>query len=63
MNRQLGNLSENEFASLAELGKGVLHGPISPQDAARLLELGLAYRLLGNLRMTRAGRARLKPIR
>jgi hypothetical protein len=51
-------LSASELGSLREVAKGVRHGPIPEADALRLLELRLIYRLLGDLRMTTAGRLR-----
>jgi hypothetical protein len=52
-------LSASEFASLKVIGAGFDHSAVTEPDAARLLELGLIYRLLGSLRMTHAGRARI----
>jgi len=52
-------LSLTEYDSLTEVGTGIAHGPIPALDAARLLELGLIYNLFGDLRITKAGRARL----
>lgn len=52
-------LSLGEFASLTEVGRTFLHDAISPNDATRLLELRLIYNLLGSVRVTKAGRARL----
>jgi hypothetical protein len=52
-------LSASEFASLQEIAKGLLHGSIPEADAARLVELRFIYRLLGDFRMTTAGRARI----
>jgi hypothetical protein len=51
-------LSASELTSLQEIAKGLLHGSIPEADAARLVELRLIYRLLGDLRMTTAGRVR-----
>jgi hypothetical protein len=53
------SLSRGEVLSLQEVGKGVHQGCVSSQHAARLIELKLVYRLLGELRITAAGRARL----
>jgi hypothetical protein len=52
-------LSVSEFASLTEIGRSFLHDAIPPNDTTRLLELRLIYNLLGSLRITAAGRARL----
>ena len=52
-------LSVSEFASLTEMGTGFLHEAIPTADATRLLDLGLIYALLGELRITKAGRERL----
>ena len=52
-------LSPDEFASLQEVAKGFDQRPIPEVDAVRLLELDLIYKLLGLLRMTGAGRARI----
>jgi len=54
------DLSQNEFTSLAEVGKGFFHDMIPAGDAARLQELGLVYNLLGSVRITTAGRDRLR---
>jgi hypothetical protein len=51
-------LSASELTSLQEIGKGLGHGSIPETDALRLLELRLIYRLLGDLRVTTAGRVR-----
>jgi len=53
-----GTLSGSELASLCEVAKGAHHGPIPEADALRLLDLGLVYRLLGDVRVTTAGRIR-----
>jgi hypothetical protein len=53
-------LSEGEYASLTEVGTGFLHEAIPAEDAARLLRLGLVYNLLGSIRITTAGRRRLR---
>jgi hypothetical protein len=52
-------LSTSELASLREVGKGFAHGKIPKNDEKRLLELRLVYMLLGNSRITAAGRRRL----
>jgi len=52
-------LSDSEFASLQEIGKGLQHSAIPEGDAVRLLELRLIYKLLGDHRITAAGRARI----
>ena len=55
-------LSDAEFVSLAEVGKGFWHGPIPANHALRLLELKLTYNLLGSLRITSDGRKMLKAV-
>ena len=52
-------LSPGEFASLVEVGGGAFHAPILLAHEIRLLELKLVYNLLGNLRITAAGRTRI----
>jgi hypothetical protein len=52
-------LSTSEFASLVEVGKGFSHGCIPAADGAKLLEMRLIYKLLGENRLTVAGRMRL----
>jgi hypothetical protein len=52
-------LSASEFASLQEVTKGFEQSAIPEADALRLLDLGLTYKLLGLLRITRAGRGRI----
>jgi hypothetical protein len=52
-------LSASEFASLKVIGASFDHSSVSKSDALRLLELNLVYRLLGSLRVTRAGRIRI----
>jgi len=51
-------LSASELASLQEIAKGIYHFAIPEADAARLVELRFIYRLLGDLRVTTAGRIR-----
>jgi len=51
-------LSASELASLQEIAKGIYRHSIPEVDAARLIELRFIYRLLGDLRMTTAGRVR-----
>ena len=53
-------LSQREYASLLEVSTGFFHGAIPADDAAQLFGLGLVYNLMGNTRLTTAGRARLK---
>ncbi len=52
-------LSPDEFASLVEVGSGAFHAPVLLVHETRLLELKLVYNLLGNLRITTAGKARI----
>ena len=51
-------LSASEFASLREITRGFGHGAIPETDALRLIELRFIYMLLGDLRITTAGRVR-----
>jgi hypothetical protein len=53
-------LTEHEWASLAEVGTGFCHAPISLDHTNRLLELKLIYNLLGSCRLTTAGRQMLQ---
>jgi hypothetical protein len=53
------NLTASEYCSLQELAKGFYGNAISTGDAQRLLGLKLIYRLLGDLRITTLGRARI----
>jgi hypothetical protein len=53
-------LSPEEFRSLEELGKGILHGSIPGPHAVMLVACGFAYKLLGHIRITTLGRTRLK---
>jgi hypothetical protein len=53
-------LSQSEYASLSEVGTGFLHDAIPPEDAARLVGLGFVYKLLGDIRITTAGRLRVE---
>ena len=55
-------ISEAEFASLAVVGTGVSHGPISVEHAKHLQDLRLIYNLLGSLRMTSAGKKMLRAV-
>jgi hypothetical protein len=52
-------LSATEIASLREVGSGIGHGGIPESHTLRLMDLCLIYRLLGSLRITAAGRARI----
>lgn len=56
-------LSESEWASLIEVGKGFIHGPIPLDDATRLLELKLIYNLLGSYRILNSGTVILRGTR
>ncbi len=53
------HLSVPEFRSLQEIGKGVLHGNIPEEHEGTLIRHGYAYKLLGHIRITKSGRARL----
>lgn len=52
-------LSTEEFASLAELGKGNAQGDIPQLHWERLVALGYALRRLGTLGLTDSGKRRL----
>jgi len=52
-------LSATQFASLREVGRSFLHAEIPAEDAVLLLDRGLIYCLLGCLRITAAGKARV----
>lgn len=52
-------LTDEEFAALREIGRGPMHDRIPREIGMRLIELGLAYRLLGEIRITSDGRRRL----
>jgi hypothetical protein len=54
------DLSAAEFHSLEELGKGVLHNAIPNAHSVTLIARGFAFKLLGQTRITKAGRARLR---
>jgi hypothetical protein len=49
-------IAVEELAALRRIGSGPLHGQISPQIANRLVELNLAFRMLGEVRITTAGK-------
>jgi hypothetical protein len=51
-----------ELASLKEIGRGAGHDPILTHHSERLKSLGLAYNLLGELRITTAGQIMLRAI-
>jgi hypothetical protein len=53
-------LSADEFASLAEVGKGKAQGDIPQAHGQRLTNLGYAIRRLGELELTSAGARRLE---
>ena len=52
-------LSATGFELLREVGSGIGHGGIPESHSLRLLDLRLIYRLLGSLRITAAGKARI----
>jgi len=52
-------LSHEEFASLQEVGKGFMQRAIPHAHRDRLITLGYIVDLVGNLRLTDAGRVRL----
>jgi hypothetical protein len=52
-------LSADEFASLAEVGKGNAQGEIPQAHGERLVNLGYAIRRLGELELTSSGVRRL----
>jgi hypothetical protein len=45
-----------ELAALREMGSGPMHAPISSEIADRLVELNFAFRMLGEVRITTAGK-------
>ena len=52
-------LSPAELASLRQVSRGVFQEAICAADAERLLSLKLIYVLLGDLRITASGKARI----
>lgn len=52
-------LSADEFASLAEIGKGKAQGEIPQAHGERLTGLGYTIRRLGELELTPSGARRL----
>lgn len=52
-------LTADEFASLAEVGKGKAQGEIPQAHGERLANLGYAIRRLGELELTSSGARRL----
>jgi hypothetical protein len=52
-------LGADEFASLAEVGKGNPQGEIPQAHGERLVNLGYAIRRLGELELTSSGLRRL----
>ena len=53
-------LSREELGALREVASGIVHKPIAPSHAEKLLRLKLIYRLLGSYRVTFEGRQRLQ---
>jgi hypothetical protein len=53
-------LSPAEIGSLKEIGRGAYHAPVPKPHAENLLDLKLVYQLLGDLRITTAGRLYLQ---
>ena len=51
------SLSASELASLREIGRGPIRRSVPDADEARLVELGMVYRLLGDLQITSYGQA------
>jgi hypothetical protein len=51
------SVSSLELVSLREIAMGIFHQSIPEAHTSRLVELGLACRQLGNVQITRAGRA------
>lgn len=52
-------LSNDEFASLREVGKGDAQGDIPQVHWERLVALGYALRRLGSLQLTESGKRRI----
>ena len=53
-------LTISELASLRQVARGVFQDRICAADTERLTRLKLIYILLGDLRITAAGRAKLR---
>lgn len=53
-------LSQLEFASLQEVAKGFNQRGIPIEHRSRLIELHLIYNLIGGLRITAEGNARIR---
>ena len=51
-------LTREEFASLRDGAKGLMHR-IPPEHKARLIELGYIEEVFGGIRLTSAGRMRI----
>ena len=52
-------LSQEEFASLQEISKGLMQGVIPAEHCERLISLGYIAERLGAFGLTNAGRMRL----
>jgi hypothetical protein len=54
------SLTPSELISLKEVSRGPFQAAIPQADGSRLLQLKLVYKMLGELRITMAGRDRLR---
>src|ERR1700694_1546966 len=52
-------LTHEEFVSLRDCAKGLMHRAIPAEHKARLIQLGYIQELSGGLRLTNAGRLRI----
>ena len=52
-------LTDEEFVSLRDCAKGVMHRTIPAEHKDRLIQLGYIQELSGGLRLTNAGRLRI----
>ena len=59
----IGELSEDERMSLAEIGRGPVHARIPDAHAEKLLSLGLAEVVLGDEELTLCGRRAVRIMR
>jgi hypothetical protein len=52
-------LTHEEFVSLRDCAKGLMHHTIPAEHKDRLIQLGYIHELSGGLRLTNAGRLRI----
>jgi hypothetical protein len=55
----LADISAAELLSLREIGRSVYHDAVPAAHGQKLVGLGFAFNLLGQLRITKAGRLRM----